>query len=150
MLVPIGGRHERMTLTPDTDAPFAGIDGAVRNFRQTYDVRTADAPSGSGGMLVVAAAIGDDTPLDEVTVVLTPVAGGEAFERRLEQTGDGHVVTGLVPQPYRVQAFRGDTPLDISAALTPSRDYEWRDAYTGDFERTGPGIFQLRVEVRSR
>lgn len=145
----IGGGEERITLTPDEDSPFAGIDGAVRNFRLAYDAPSTDSPSGAGGMLVVAAAIGDATPLDSVTVILTPVAGGPSSEHRLRRTGDGHVITGLEPRPYRVRAFHDGQALEVSPALTPVRGYAWSKEYAGDFERTGPGIFQLRVEVRS-
>lgn len=146
----VGGREERITLLVDDESPFAGNDGAVRNFRLDYSTRSNDAAYGAGGMLVVSSAIGDYTPLDEVRVVLVPVGGGETIEAPLVATGDGHVVTGLIPQPYRVRAFHRGEPMLIAGRQTATPEPLWADSHDGDFERTGPGIFQLRVEVKTR
>jgi len=149
-VVAIEGRPMTIDLIPDNSEPFAGNAGAVRNFRLRFTEQTADDPYGVGGMLVVASAIGDYTPLDEVTVTLHPVAGGAPIERKLRSTGEGWVVTGLRPQSYRVTVRQGGRPMLVSPALTPQSEYSWQNAYVGDFQRTGPGIYQIRVEVRSR
>lgn len=146
----IDGGPMTIDLTPDDAAPFAGNSGAVRNFSLRFTEQTVDDPYGVGGMLVVTSAIGDYTPLDEVTVTLHPVGGGAPIERSLRNTGEGWVVTGLRPTSYRVTARHRGRPMLVSAALTPHRDYDWRDAFTGGFERTGPGIHQMRIEVRAR
>jgi hypothetical protein len=148
--VAIEGRKMTIDLMPDNNEPFAGNVGAVRNFRLRFAEQTADDPYGIGGMLVVASAIGDYTPLDELTVTLHPVAGGAPIERKLRNTGEGWVVTGLRPQSYRVMVRQGGRPMLVSPALTPQSEYSWNNDYVGDFQRTGPGIHQIRVEVRSR
>ena len=148
--VNVDGHEMVLDLLPDTDELFAGNLGAVRNFRLRYSEQTATDPYGNGGMLVVASAIGDYTPLDEVTVTLQPVNGGAPIERKLRSTGEGWVVTGLRPQAYRVTAKHQGRPLLVSAALTPHSEYVWDAQYTGEFQRTGPGIYQIRVEVKSR
>lgn len=146
----VDGAPVTLDLIPDNAAPFAGSSGAVRNFRLRFAEQTADDPYGVGGMIVVASAIGDYTPLGEVTVTLRPVGGGASIERTLRNTGEGWVVTGLRPVSYRVTAQHRGRSMLISAALTPHRDYDWKDAFVGGFERTGPGIYQLRIEVRAR
>lgn len=146
----IDGSRTTIDLVPDNAAPFAGNSGAVRNFRLRFVEQTADDAYGVGGMLVVNSAIGDYTPLDDVTVTLHPVGGGAPIEKRLRNTGEGWVVTGLRPVPYRVTASHRGRPMLVSAALTPHRDYDWQTSHVGAFERTGPGIHQLRIEVRAR
>lgn len=146
----VDGSMMTVDLLPDDDAPFAGNAGAVRNFRLGFAERTADDAYGVGGMLVVNSAIGDYTPLEEVTVTLHPVGGGAPLERKLRSTGEGWVVTGLRPQSYRVTASHNGRAMLVSAALTPHRDYDWQPAVVSGFERTGPGIYQLRIEVRGR
>ncbi|WP_350032998.1 carboxypeptidase-like regulatory domain-containing protein [Sphingopyxis sp.] len=146
----IDSTHMTVDLVPDNSAPFAGNAGAVRNFRLRFAEQTTEDAYGVGGMLVVNSAIGDYTPLNEVTVTLHPVGGGSPIEKRLRSTGEGWVVTGLRPVPYRVTASHRGRPMMVSMALTPQRDYAWRASVTSGFERTGPGIYQLRIEVRSR
>lgn len=146
----VEGAAMTVDLVPDNAAPFAGNAGAIRNFRLRFVEQTADDPYGVGGMLVVNSAIGDYTPLDEVVVTLHPVGGGASIERQLRSTGEGWVITGLRPTSYRITASHRGRPMLVSAALTPHRDYDWQPAFVGGFERTGPGIYQLRVEVRSR
>src|SRR3990167_6092528 len=146
----IDGSRMTVDLVPDNRAPFAGNAGAVRNFRLRFVEQTADDAYGVGGMLVVQSAIGDYTPLDEVTVTLHPVGGGAPIEKRLRSTGEGWGVTGLRPVAYCVPATHRGQPMLVSAALTPQRDYDWQASVVGRFERTGPGIYQLRIEVRSR
>lgn len=148
--VAIEGRKMTIELMPDNNEPFAGNAGAVRNFRLRFAEQTDEDPYGIGGMLVVASAIGDYTPLDDLTVTLHPVAGGAPIERKLRNTGEGWVVTGLRPQSYRVTVRQGGSPMLVSPALTPQSEYNWRNDYVGDFQRTGPGIYQIRIEVRSR
>ncbi|HWW57051.1 MAG TPA: carboxypeptidase-like regulatory domain-containing protein [Sphingopyxis sp.] len=146
----VDGAALTVDLVSDNASPFAGHAGAVRNFRLRFAEQTADDPYGVGGMLVVNSAIGDYTPLAEVTVTLHPVGGGAPVERSLRNTGEGWVLTGLRPTSYRVTASHRGQPMLVSAALTPQRDYNWKPEYVGGFERTGPGIYQMRIEVRSR
>lgn len=146
----VEGSAMMVDLVPDNAAPFAGNSGAVRNFRLRFVEQAADDAYGAGGMLVVNSAIGDYTPLDEVKVTLQPVDGGAPVERSLRNTGEGWVVTGLRPVSYRVTASHRGRPMQVSPALTPHRDYDWQAAVTGGFERTGPGIYQMRIEVRGR
>lgn len=146
----IDGSRMTVDLVPDNNAPFAGNVGALRNFRLRLVEQTEQDAYGVGGMLVVNSAIGDYTPLDEVTVTLHPVGGGAPIENRLRSTGEGWVVTGLRPVPYRVTASHRGRPMLVSAARTPQRDYDWHMSVVGRFERMGPGIHQLRIEVRGR
>ena len=146
----VGGSAMMVDLVPDNAAPFAGNAGAVRNFRLRFVEQTAEDPYGVGGMLVVNSAVGDYTPLEEVTMTLQPMGGGAPIERSLRNTGEGWVITGLRPTSYRVTASHRGRPMLVSAALTPQRDYDWQAAFVGGFERTGPGIYQLRIELRSR
>lgn len=147
--IQVDGKAMLLDLEPDDATPFAGNAGAVRNFRLRYSAGSAENPYGTGGMIVVASAIGDYTPLDEVVVLLQPVAGGPVTERRLRSTGEGWVITGLAPQAYRVAVRHGGQPLLVSPALTPQTDYRWGPEHQGGFERTGPGIYQLRIEVKA-
>lgn len=149
-VVDFEGRKMTIELMPDNNEPFAGTVGAIRNFQLRFVEQTADDPYGVGGMLVVATAIGDFTPLDEVTVTLHPIAGGAPIERKLRNTGEGWVVTGLRPQSYRVTVRHGGSPMLVSPALAPQSEYRWQNDYLGVFQRTGPGIYQVRIEVRNR
>lgn len=149
--VAVAGGHMTFDLAADDDAPFAGNAGAVRNFRLRFAEQSAADPYGLGGIIVVNSAIGDYTPLDQVVLTLQPVAGGAKIERRLRNTGEGWVVTGLRPQPYRVTARHGGRPMLVSPALTNLQsEYHWNDALVGNFQRTGPGIHQMRIEIKSR
>lgn len=139
-----------LDLTPNDDAPFAGNAGAVRNFSVRFAEQTDDSAYGTGAMVVVGSAIGDYTDMTEVDLTLRPVAGGAPITRRLRSTGEGYVVTGLRPQIYEITARHNGRPMLISRALTPRQDYQWGSSFTGNFERTGPGIYQLRVEVKAR
>jgi len=140
----------QMDLTPNSDELFASNAATVRNFSVRYAEQTTESAYGTGGMLVVGSAIGDYTPLEEVEVTLRPVGGGAAITRQLRSTGEGWVVTGLRPQTYEVTARHNGRPLQISPRLTPNSPYRWGASVTGGFERTGPGIYQLGVEVRAR
>lgn len=145
-----GAQSMMLDLTPSNRANFASNAATTRNFTVRFQEQTADNPYGDGGMLVVASAIMDYTPLNEVEVTLRPSNGGAPLVRRLRQTGEGWVVTGLPPQSYEISARHNGRPLMVSAALTPNRDYRWGPSYTGGFERNGPGIYQLRIEVKAR
>ncbi|RZJ18792.1 MAG: carboxypeptidase regulatory-like domain-containing protein [Brevundimonas sp.] len=139
-----------MDLTPNDDAPFAGNVGAVRNFSVKFTEQTEDNAYGTGAMVLVTSAIGDYTDLAEVELTLRPVAGGETITRRLRNTGEGYVVTGLRPQIYEITARHNGRPMMVSQPLTPRQDYQWGASYRANFERTGPGIYQLRVDVKAR
>lgn len=139
-----------LDLTPNNDAPFAGNAGAVRNFSVKFTEQTEDNAYGTGAMVLVTSAIGDYTDLAEVELTLRPVAGGETITRRLRNTGEGYVVTGLRPQIYEITARHNGRPMLVSQPLTPRQDYRWGASYQANFERTGPGIYQLRVDVKAR
>jgi len=150
---PVGQGRDAIVveLTPDRPENFAANAATVRNFSLRFTEQTADNPYGDGGMLVAAAALMDYTEMSEVEMTLRPANGGPAIVKRLRQTGEGYVITGLRPQRYTVTARINGSPLLISPALSPSQDdYEWGESVTGGFENRGAGIYQLRVEVKGR
>lgn len=139
-----------MDLIPDNDAPFAGNEGAVRNFRAGFVEFTETDPYGNAAMLVVQAAIGDYTDMMETEVTLRPVNGGAPIVRRFRNTGEGYVVTGLRKQPYVISVTHNGRPMLISRQLTPRTEYEWGPTLTLEPVYFGAGIYHMRAEVKQR
>lgn len=139
-----------MDLVPNDDAPFAGNEGAVRNFRVEFVERTETDPYGNAAMLVVQAAIGDYTDIMETEVTLRPVNGGPAIVKRFRNEGEGYVVTGLRRQPYVISVTHNGRPMLISPQITVRTEYQWGDTVTLEPVYFGAGIYHMRAEVKQR
>lgn len=139
-----------MELTADDNAPFAGNEGAVRNFSVQYLEEIEGYSYGTGHMLVMQAAIGDYTDMMEVEVTLQPLDGSPPFTRRFRNTGEGYVVTGLRHSSYIVSATHNGRPLLISRQINPRQDYEWGDTYLVTAQDGGAGISRMRAEIKQR
>lgn len=139
-----GGQRIVVDLTPDDPSNFASSDATVRNFRLAYAETRPDSDYGTGGTVVVNTAIGDYTPREEITMTLRPANGGAAISRPLRSTGEGWVVTGVPHGTYQVSALHQGRPL----LVRPLSGGGWQPTYVGQFERTGPGIYQMRLEVK--
>lgn len=139
------GQRIEMDLTPEDSSNFASTSATVRNFRVGYAETTEDSNYGTGGMVLVDNGIGDYTPREEVQLILIPANGGAPITRPLRNTGEGWVATGLPFGTYEVMAKHNGR-----AMLIKGKNGEWGNSYVGKFERFGPGIYQIRVEVKSR
>jgi len=139
------GQRIEMDLLPDNKANFASTAATVRNFRVGYAETTETSAYGSGGMVLVDNGIGDYTPREEVELILVPQGGGQPIKRPLRNTGEGWVATGLPFATYEVFARHQGR-----AMLIKGKEGEWGNSYVGKFVRVGPGIQQMRVEIKSR
>lgn len=150
-VVTFDGDEYELDLVPTNAAPFVGASGAVRDLRLAANNRFVS--------VVVQQAIGDAFDYGRVRVRLESVgrlidgSTNKIVTSALRQTGDGWEVEGVPIGTYKVTATLDGEPLSVSPPLPPGSTfagYRWAPSYTGKFERRGPGIYQLRVEVCSR
>lgn len=145
--VTVRGQRERIELIPQNSAPFASNDAPVRNFRLGLAESTSDNPQyGVGGMILVDDAIGQALPMENIELVIIPANGGQPIRRKLKETGEGWVATGLPPQG-RFEVFASLNGRRLPIRELDRFDDPYRGSYVGEFKRYGPGIFQMRVEV---
>jgi hypothetical protein len=142
------GRSFTASLTPHDLSPFAGAEGAIRDFTLTLDDLSGPA--------LIQTSVGEYTPYEEIEVTLTPVgpivdgSAGSTITSTLVVTGDGWAILGVPFGTYRVTAEHlptGEAML-VSRPLTPWQDYEWGPSYTTGFTSPGLNIYQLKAEVK--
>lgn len=146
--LPFDGRTFTAELTPADPSPFAGSEGAVRDFTLTLEDLSGPA--------LIQTAVGDYTPYEEIEVTLTPVgpivdgSPGATIVSTLEPTGDGWAVRGVPIGVYTITArhLPSDERMLVSRRLTVTQDYEWGPSYTTGFTSPGLNIYRLEAEVR--
>jgi hypothetical protein len=90
-----GGKEINIDFQPEDSSTFAGNADTVRNFTGGYYESTPENPYGNGGIFVLNNAIGDFTDLSDAEVALVHVESGTGYRRKVRQTGEGLVVTGI-------------------------------------------------------
>lgn len=130
------GQDYHFDLHPIVDDPFAGSDGAVRDFEWRLTGKRPD--DGVYGAFVVAyAQPGDVLKLEDVTLTLVPdgpiVDGsdGETISGKLENTPDGDALTDVPVGRYTITAELRSQPLEVKLRNASGG---FHDAVTADFE----------------
>lgn len=155
------GKTFAFDLEPDTDDPFDGAEGAVRDFVWKLTGDYGDNRQHGSKLLFYFASYEDpqtpEAPLEQekVEFTLTPdgplVDGseGQASVRRGQSTGDGFAVTDLPVARYRIEARYGADGEARRPLLVRSKGKgEFGPAVTADFEIVMSGVQYIEVEVK--
>lgn len=142
--IQVGDRQYQVDLIVDDEANFASTAATVRNFRLGYAEGKNGSDYGVGGIVLIQNAVMDYTPLDQVEVTLAPSKGGAPLTRRLRQTGEGWVATGVPFDDYRVSVRYQGSPL----LVRDGGSGPWLDSVVGTFKPLGATSYEMRVDVR--
>jgi hypothetical protein len=157
------GKEYTLLLHPSDPDPFAGTDGAVRNFElRLTGKRAGEGDRGFYGGTVIAYADVSDFELSaamaNVEVTLTPVGPlvdgsvGKPVTAKLARTADGDAVRDVPVGRYAVTARyarpnRKSTPMRVRLR----NDGEFADKVVADFTDIlggGSGTYQMSIEVQ--
>lgn len=140
----VGDQQMQVDLIVDNEANFASTAATVRNFRLGYVEGKNGSDYGVGGIVLVQTAVMDFTPLDEVEVTMVPSRGGASLTRRLRQTGEGWVATGVPFDDYRVSVrHQGRRLLVRDGGSGP-----WVDSFVGKFKPLGSTSYEMRIDIK--
>lgn len=150
------GRAYTMELTPHDDTPFAGSDGAIRDFTWRLTGERSDGLGFYGSMVLFHLESYDpqspETFLqdEDVTLTLTPQgplidgSAGEVITRRAERGGDGSGVLDVPIGRYRITAEHLGRPLKIRIRDTG----EYGEAVVADFERLLTTVHRIQLDLK--
>ena len=149
------GNTYKFDLCPDNDDPFAGTDGAVRNF--TWKLAGA-RPGGSGffgGNVVLYTEPGSPFNAGDVELTLTPVGPlvdgnqGQSITASLVDVGGGEDGVRDVPLgKYKITAINKTTDQPLEIRLRNTREYA--SSITTIFKSgfTGVTTYQIVAQVK--
>lgn len=149
------GKTYHFDLDPSATAPFAGSEGAVRDF--TWKLSGTRRGGGTLGGYVAAYTEPGDIAIESTDVELTlepdgPLVDGSAgakIVRKLVRTPDGDAVTDVPVGRYRIAARLPTGPLEIRRRAQGEAPGAYASTVTADFEPEGGlPIFDIQVEVR--
>lgn len=149
------GKRYHFDLDPSTKAPFAGSDGAVRDFTWKLSGRRPD--DGSYGGYVAAYTEPGDISIVATDIELTLEPDGPLFDgtagstivQKLVRTPDGDAVTDVPVGRYRIAARLPTGPLQIRRRAQGEAPDAYAATVTADFEPSGGlPVFDIQVEVR--
>ena len=135
------GKNYTFALAPDNDNPFAGVQGAVRNFEWKLSGPRLDGLGNYGGLVTVYKDYGNfNLVMSEVEITLTPVGPlvdgsiGQTITRKLVLTGDGDGLEDVPVGRYSVTARyvpAGEAPRPLVIRLRDQGSYQ--SSLTADF-----------------
>ena len=154
----IQGKTYTFDLHPNDDNPFAGNQGAVRNFTWKLHGQRPDGGRYYGSSVIAYGALDNPFYIDTSNVELllepvTPLADGSVGKpivSRLQSTADGSAVVDVPLARYKVSARyldpeQGQIPLWVR--LRNEGDYQ--PSLTTDFKTVMSSIHHIEVEVRT-
>lgn len=127
-----GDRVINVDFRAEDSSTFAGNADTLRNFTGGYYESSDENPYGNGGIFVVNNAIGDFTDLSNVEVLLIHADTGISYQRKVRQTGEGLVVTGIPFGNYYAMVKLNGRPMQISL-WGPGESDEFSESVTHDF-----------------
>jgi hypothetical protein len=156
MMRDYNGQSYRVELTPDTTAPFAGSEGAIRNF--VWQPSGGEARQGS--VFVYSDIMIELLNYEYIELTLEPQGllldgtVGQTITGTLQPTPDGEGLTNVPLGRYKITArylVPGETPVVLE--IKPRKRGEYADSLTADFETpygSGLDIFWIEVMVRRK
>ena len=141
-----GDRDINIDFRAEDPSTFAGNADTIRNFTGGYYESSEENPYGNGGIFVVNNAIGDFTDLSNVEVVLVHAETGVNYQKKVRQTGEGLVVTGIPFGTYYAMVKLNGRPMQIRL-WGPGESDEFSEDTVHDFTM-GPLGNQFVVAVK--
>jgi len=158
-----GNKHS-VDLIPDNDSPFAGNEGAIRNFTVKLDSSTGTGGSGEVLFYMMDLIHPLDPTLeppnrDDVILTLEPVgkmldgtAGGKKIVGRGSPSNNGYGVHNVPIGKYKVSAVYAPPgaepqPLLIRVVST-GRDNEFMESVVADFKSITSKIHNMELELK--
>jgi hypothetical protein len=154
MMREFNGQTYRVELTPDTTTPFAGSEGAIRNF--TWQPSGGEARQGS--VFVYSDITIEFLDYQYIELTLEPQGPlldgtmGQTITGMLTATPDGDGLTDVPLGRYKITArylVPGEIPEPLE--LKPRKSGDYADSLTADFETpygSGLDIFWIEVMVK--
>jgi len=155
------GKTYAFALEADTDDPFDGAEGAVRNFTWKLTGEYGDNRLHGSRLLSYFASYEDPEGREEIVrnedveFTLKPIgplidgSEGQAVTRHVEVTGDGYAVSDLPVARYAIEARYAPAGKPARPLLVRVRSQgEYAPQVTADFEVKMTGIQFIEVEVK--
>jgi hypothetical protein len=158
MMREFNGQMYRVELTPDTTAPFAGSEGAIRNF--TWQSSGGEARQGS--VFVYSDITVELLDYQYIELTLEPQGPlldgrmGQTITGMLSATPDGDGLTDVPLGRYKITArylLPGESPAILEIKPRRGDDSQYADSLTADFETpygSGLDIFWIEVTVKRK
>lgn len=158
------GKKYTIELVPDDDSPFAGNEGAIRNF--TLKLGSSSGMGGSGHVLFyMMDLIHPLDPIalppdrDHVVLTLTPdgpqldgSTGGKPIVGKGEVTPEGFGLSNVPIGRYKITATYappGETPQQMLVRkVSRGKDNEFTDSVTTDFDSITSKIYKIELELK--
>ncbi|MFS0726807.1 stalk domain-containing protein [Paenibacillus sp. 1P07SE] len=159
----LNGREYVMDLEPVNDTPFAGNEGAIRDFKQVLD---SSGPSGSSGFVLFYMMdlihplnpIAEPPNRDDVTLTLKPVGPGlngkvgQTIVSKGSNSNNGYGVHHVPIGTYEISATYappGEEPQQLLIRLVErGQDKAYFKSVTTDFEELGSKIYKIELELK--
>ncbi|MBN8940393.1 MAG: carboxypeptidase regulatory-like domain-containing protein [Rhizobiales bacterium] len=142
-----GDAGTQVALVAEDPSLFANNAATIRNFRMEFVEQLPGNPYGNGGIFVVETVFGHTVAFADIEVTLQPTGGGRTIVRRLRQTGEGWVATGVPPGQYRASATLGGRPLLMNASGMDDGSDPFATSLVGNFKGGFSGnLFRVRVK----
>ncbi|WP_067179943.1 carboxypeptidase-like regulatory domain-containing protein [Microtetraspora niveoalba] len=151
----LDGREYVMDLEPDDDNPYAGPEGAIRNFTwRLAGTKPGDRGHYGGAVLFYLNAADPGNPEvfledEKVTLTLTPQgplidgSTGRTITARAERTPDGSGLPSVPIGRYRITASYEDRQLRVRSR----GDEEYAREVVADFTSVMTGIYRIELEL---
>ncbi|MBB5139584.1 hypothetical protein HNP84_009348 [Thermocatellispora tengchongensis] len=150
----LDGQEYVLDLEPDSDEPFAGPTGAIRNFTWKLAGPKANGQGHHGGSVLFYFGLdGANSNVfledEKVTLTLAPEgplidgSAGETLSVQAQRTPDGSGVQGVPIGRYRITASYEGSPLRIRLRNTG----EYASEVVAGFSGVVTGVYQIELEV---
>lgn len=157
-----GAKHS-VDLTPDDDSPFAGNEGAIRNFTVKLDSSTGTG--GSGEVLFYMMdlihpldPVAEPPDRDDVTLTLEPVGkmmdgtSGKKIVSKGSRSNNGYGVHNVPVGKYKVSAVYappGSEPRQmLIRVVNPGQDDPFHSSVVAGFRSVTAKIQQMELELK--
>lgn len=155
------GNTHTIDLIPDDDSPFAGNEGAVRNFTLSFD-----GSGGSGDVIFYMKdlihpldPIGLPPDREHVVLTLTPdgpqldgSAGGKPIVGKGTNSPDGFGLQNVPIGRYKITAAYappGEAPQQMLVRIVSrGKDNEFADSVTAEFKSITSKIYHMELELK--
>lgn len=154
---PFEGKLYHFDLHPDNEAPFAGSDGAIRNFSWKLNNEKPDGTGFYGGQVAVYSQPGSSFGMNEVELTLTPNglladgSKGKTITKTLIDIGGGEDGIRDVPiGKYNITARNTTTGKPLQVRLRNKGNYVNVLEAKFDSGFTGITTYQIVIQVQEQ
>ncbi|MGL4291680.1 MAG: carboxypeptidase-like regulatory domain-containing protein, partial [Phreatobacter sp.] len=129
-----GDAGTQVALVATDPALFGNNAATIRNFRMEFVEQLPGNPYGNGGIFVVETVFGHAVEFADIEVTLQPTGAGRTIVRRVRQTGEGWVVTGVPPGQYRATVRLNGRPLLMNISGMDNGSEPFATSLVGNFK----------------